>query len=103
MSARQVFVGLAGDADHHAAADLVAHRPRRRRISRRSDRFRPRGGWIRVIQLPVRGLEAQEIAVGPGLAPGPQIRLGPLAEAERHGQGRFPADPPDDAGHPVRA
>jgi len=54
------------------------------------------------VQLRVRGFEPQEIPVGTGFAPGPEIGLGPLAEAERHGQGRLPADPPDDPGHPVR-
>ena len=69
----QALVGLARDADHHAAADLVAElcQPAEdgdpvRRLARQR-RMDP------LVQLRVGGFEPQQVAIGPGLAPGGQL------------------------------
>ena len=54
-----------------------------------------------VVEGAVGGLEAQQVAVGPGLAPRGQLRPRPLAQAQRDGQRRLGLDPAHELGHPV--
>ena len=54
-----------------------------------------------LVQVPVRRLEPQQIAVGAGLAPGGQLVVVAFAEAERDGQRGVGLDPPDQPGDPL--
>ena len=102
MSRGEALAGLAGNADHDAAADLVAQRAGGRGCAKRSER---RPGRRRVDarrRAPGRGLEAQQVAVGAGLAPRGEVLVGPLAEAERDRQPVVRLDAAHDVGHASR-
>ncbi len=78
----QIFVALPRDADHDAAADLVAEWLE---LAEQAHARRPLSAarWVHAReQVAVRGLEAQQIAVGAGLAPGAQLVEGALAQAQ---------------------
>ena len=54
-----------------------------------------------LVQRAVGGLEPQQVAVGPRLAPGGQFLVVAFAQAERDGQRGFGLDPPHQLGDPL--
>jgi len=91
---------LAGDADHHAAADLVA------KLAQLPENGNPVGDPARqgrmdeCVEVRVGGLEAKQIAIGARLAPRGEVLGWPLADAQRDGQRRLAADAAHDAREP---
>ena len=55
-----------------------------------------------LVELVVGRLEAQQVAVGAGLAPRGEVLLGSLAEAQRHGEPGLGLDALHDVRHPAR-
>jgi hypothetical protein len=98
MSAASVVQVCPGIQGHHARTDLVPDRPHPAQL-RDPVRTPARQRRVdRVEERRIARLEAEQEAVGPGLAPRGQVVVGPLAEAERNGQVRFFFDRADDAG-----
>ncbi len=96
-------VGLAGDADHDPRACLVAQLLQAAEDAHAVADLARQVGVDAPVELLVRGLEAQEVAVAARLAPGDEVLIGPLPQTEGDRRdGRLRADAAQHAGHPLR-
>ena len=83
------LVGLAGDANHDSAADLVAEGAQFAEEGDAVADGRAAAGMDGGVERGVGGLEAEEITVGPGFAPEAKFIGQALAEAEGDGERGF--------------
>ena len=91
---------LPGQAEHHPAADFVALRlhPPQLRQARVLAVARGAGMDARE-EVAVGGLEAQQVAIGAGLAPSRGVGLGPFAQREGDALARLGLDAPHQPRH----
>ena len=94
--ARQIAQGLTGDADHDAAADFETEFAQPLEDLRAAGRVGRARGVDAFEEGGVRGLEAQEVAVGACVAESAEFVAGALSQAEGDGERRLSANGGDE-------
>ena len=99
--AGQVVPRLAGDANHHTAADLVTQFSK---DLQELDATGARAGKRRVnpaVKPRIGGFEPEQVSIGPGLSPEVKLFRQPLAQAQGHGQSQALLEKTNQIGDPL--